>query len=243
MEQTNKSYRWWMMVVCGIAFFAVAGIFQHILFNEKSFFISVTSTICSGLGGFLLSIPFSSDKAFLRKLTPRIDSIIRQTALIASQISSIINSNKDENNIVIIQLSQILPHILAVTTDLEALAEKNFDPQVLINTKSLIGDLLTIMERRDFPSKDSPSVKQIVQQLTEIYSNIPVELLNETVCCPYCGAQNDIKIGANPPSSAMPICCKCGERFHANRQKNGEVLTRKKGAYSEKKKDPDNFSK
>lgn len=243
MEQTNKSYRWWILAVSGIAFFIVAGIFQHMLLNDKSIFISITSTICSGFGGFLLSMSFYSDKEFLKKITPRIESIIRQTAVITSQISNIVNSNEDENNIVIIQLNQILPHILAVTTDLEALAEKNFDPQVLINTKSLIGDLLTIMERRDFPSKDSPSVKHIVQQLTEIYSNIPVELLNETVCCPYCGTQNEIKIGANPPSSAMPICCKCGERFHANRQKNGEVLTRKKGAYSEKKKDPDNFSK
>lgn len=241
MEQINKSYRWWIMAASGVAFFIVAGIFQFL--NEKSMFISITSTICSGFGVFLLSISFYSDKEFLKNITPRIDSIIRQTAVITSQISNIVYSNEDESNTVIIQLKQILPHILAVTTDLEALAEKNFDPQVLINTKSLIGNLLTIMERRDFPSKDSPSVKHIVQQLTEIYSNIPVELLNETVSCPYCGTQNDIKIGANPPSSAMPVCCKCGERFHANRQKNGEVLTRKKGAYSEKKKEPDNLGK
>ena len=242
MEQSNKSYRFWVGMG-GILLIAVAGFFQNTLLSEKNVLYSVASTICSGFGGFLLSMTFTSDKFFLKKISPRIESITRQTALIASQISNIVNSSEKEDNTITSQLEQILPHIYAVTTDLEALAEKNFDPQVLKNTKTSIGCLITMLKEYDMTSDNSSTISQIMQRLKEIYSNIPVEPLTETVYCPYCDAPNEVKIGPNPPSSAMPICCKCGERFHANRQKNGEILTRRKGAYSEKKKDPDNFSK
>ena len=216
-----------MSFFSGLLFICVSGLFQYVVMTNQKIVFFIAAVLCSAIGGILLSNSFNSEARWLKKISPRIESIINQVAVIASQVSQIVNGQNRECNLVIAQLSQILPHIYAIAADLGTLCGKNFDPHTLIKTQGAIRDLLSVIECENTISLADKT--KFRQTLSEIYSKIPIDILSESVSCPYCNEKNEIKIGAQFPYSAMPICNHCGEKFHANRQKDGRVITRQRG--------------
>ena len=230
----NKSF-WsqWQSFCSGVLLLCVAGLLQYMLADNNHIYVSIASILCSVFGGILISKSFAIDSISLSEFSPRIESVTRNVALIASQIAKITSDENRECNLIIAQLSQISHHLSAVTTDLEAIGGKCLDPQVLRNTSAAIGDIVSLLE--DDNSSSGLDRQKLKLKLTQICSNLSVDILDENVECPYCKSKNVIKIGAQYPYSAMPFCSHCGEQFHANRQKDGKVITRKRGMASTEK--------
>ena len=225
----------------GVFFVAFSVFFQYlpqiIVGHENILLIlNIFSVVSSTVGGIVISIAFENDEKFMKKLYPRLSAIIRKSSLNTAMANKITSS--DSNDIMLTRIQDIIPHLSSVTTDLMDLTGGDIASEIAELNNNL-KDLLKIYSQMSAESQQPIGIRQesresfnlLVDKISDLSDSLsPVHIkVSEVVKCPYCQHENDILIGQVPPASACPICRECKKRFHANRQPDGTILTKKYG--------------
>ena len=226
----------------GVFFVAFSVFFQYlpqiIVEHENILLIlNIFSVVSSTVGGIVISIAFENDEKFMKKLYPRLSAIIRKSSLNTAMANKITSS--DSNDIMLLtRIQDIIPHLSSVTTDLMDLTGGDIASEIAELNNNL-KDLLKIYSQMSAESQQPIGIQKesresfnlLVGKISDLSDSLsPVHIkVSEVVKCPYCQHENDILIGQVPPASACPICRECKKRFHANRQHDGTILTKKYG--------------
>lgn len=195
------------------------------------------SGVLAALGGALWS-SIDSDEIARRRLSPRITPIARHLVNSINQLVGILNQVEGkelEEPEGLRHVSEIIPGLRTIVTDLAQLTGEQFDPAFHNETIAKMTEMITALETRT--DAGIPSVLQTddaLKVLREVRGSLqslgPQSLLRtEEVSCPACNASQRISIAVEPVSSATPTCRSCGVTFHAHRKHDLSVFAKLPG--------------
>lgn len=216
----------------------------------------VLGSALSTFGGALLSwstVSLNSKEAAAEILSPQLSAIARQLVTVSGQISKAVNDARqgeiDESVALemIIQASRIM---YTSVNEIHVVLNQRVDAQKLLDTAQRVEDLATQLAGTPATGQDEVESKLIdavadlrnqVQAIApgssaasptlkkSIPKAAPHEVESTNTECPSCGSPTPVEIGIPLASSANPICCSCGIRFHAHRAQGGALITKLPG--------------
>ncbi len=223
----------WLKLIGALLLISVAFYLPIIAASPVAPVVLGFSAVLSAVGGALLSDSFVTEKRFIKSITPRLNSVNRLLATITSQVSTIIVEEKKgtSDNHAINRLSEIVPSMRAVITDVSDLAGEKFNPNVLNETIGSIDQLITQLES----GKVNANPEQFASFLRSIKFNLKNKESSSIITaldCPYddCEGSTQFELNAHPSTSQVVHCEKCDKKFHAQRQQDGSVHKKLWGA-------------
>lgn len=226
-EQLKDIEIHWLKLI-GALLLIFAGVYLPTIATETASSVVAVSAMLSAVGGALLADAFATSRRFLKAIAPRLISINRLLATITSQISTVIleEKKKANDNHAINRLSEMVPGLRAIIADLNDLAEKKFDPNVLNETYNSLGSLITQIE--------SGEIEPSTEDFTFFLKNIQETLKKDTPIssiaaapCPYenCQGEAKVELGEYPSTSKVVSCSSCSKKYHVKRKPDGLVGT------------------
>lgn len=205
-----------------------SGVYLPTVASDEANSVVAVSAVLSAVGGALLADAFATSRRFLKAIAPRLISINRLLATITSQISAVIleEKKKSSENHAINRLSEMVPGLRAIIADLNDLAEKKFDPNVLNETYNSLGLLITQIESGEI----EPSSEDFTLFLKNIQDTLKKDTPAGSVAsaqCPYenCSGKAVVELSEYPSTSKVVSCTVCNRKYHANRKADGLVGT------------------
>lgn len=227
-EQLKDIEIHWLKLL-GALLLIFAGVYLPAIAAEKETTVAAVSAMLSAVGGALLADAFSTSRRFLKAIAPRLVSINRLLATITSQISKVVleEKKKSNDNHAINRLSEMVPGLRAIIADLNDLAEKKFDPNVLNETYNSLGLLITQIESGEI----EPNAEEFTFFLKSIQDTLKKDTQSSSAAlasCPYegCEAETNTELGEYPSTSKVVICGACKKKYHAQRKSDGTVGTK-----------------
>ncbi|WP_141629511.1 hypothetical protein [Pseudomonas sp. PAMC 25886] len=217
----------WLKIL-GALLLIFAGVYLPVVASNGASSVGAVSAMLSAVGGALLADAFVTSRRFLKSIAPRLVSINRLLATITSQIGAVIleEKKKANDNHAINRLSEMVPGLRAIIADLNDLAEKKFDPNVLNETSYSVGLLITQIESGEI----KPSAEEFTSFLKGIQDALDKGVALDpiaSVSCPYdtCEGETKVELGEYP-STKVVHCVECKKKYHAVRKPNGSVETK-----------------
>jgi len=187
------------------------------------------SALMAAFGGALLAEALKTKELAATEIFPRINSINRLLATVTSKIGTITAEGLsiDADNVSVQKIGDLISILRTVITDLSDITGQKFDPSVLNETISSLGQLITELEQGD----ETPKEQAVISSLKDIFEDLQskqIEKINETVTCPYagCGTNFTVAVGVAQASTTATKCPKCDKKLNVHRVANGGVITR-----------------
>ena len=231
MKSMEGEFNWLKLI--GSIFLIFSGVYLPLVASETASSVVAVSAALSAAGGALLADAFSTPRRYVKSISPRLNSINRLLATITSQVSAIIvdEKKKSQDNHPINRLSETIPALRAIIADINDLTGEKFDPGVLNDTITSIGELITKIE--------SGAIDATPEELTEILKDIQENLKQDggkgfisESSCPYdgCDGRAPVELQPYPSTSRIVSCPICSKKYHAQRTSQGGVETKIWGA-------------
>lgn len=218
-------------------FMIVGGVVIPLLLPESRM-VTVISVIMAALGGGLLSVVQEQDMIGRKLFNPRIMPAARHLINSVNQLETIVLKVEREElgeYEGIQHATELLPSLRTVVADLYEITGEQLDPARHNATIATMCKLHAVGSENTHGNSISAETRaqgtvtrEDVERTIETggATNISTDM---SVLCPFCGTKQKIAIGVQPASSASPTCKSCALRFHAHRNQDLTVFTKRPG--------------